>query len=206
MTESFGMPDAVQGRLDLIDMYRTVLAEQWVIFLCSDIEEVETLHRILEIEVFRRRLQATEVKQDLEVLLVSPGGSVYHAFALYDALRLASRDGIRVIVTAYGMCASAAAMILLQAGDVRQATLNTSFLVHEIRRYTSPLGEERTSEVVDEVKELQRLTSMIVKLLAERCSKPETAVRRLFERKEVWQSAAEALEWGLIDKIIEDKR
>jgi ATP-dependent protease ClpP protease subunit len=100
------------------------------------------------------------------------------------------------------MCASAAVMILLQAGDVRQATSSTSFLVHEIRRYTSPLGEERTSEVVDEVKELQRLTVMIVKLLSERCGKPEATVKRLFERKEVWQSATEALEWGLIDKII----
>lgn len=194
------------ARYDLIDMHRAaLLRERSTVLLCSDLEEVETRDRMLELEVRRHRLYWTDsdrsAPEGLNVLLISPGGCVYHAFALYDELRLLSSEGIQIIVTAYGMCASAAAMILLQAGDVRRATPSTSFLIHEIRRISA--GEERASEAADELKEMQRLTDMCVKLLSRRCNKTESVVRKVFERKEIWMPAVEAKDWGLIDEIIE---
>lgn len=64
------------------------------------------------------------------------------------------------------------------------------------------MSSESTSELEDEMKEMQILTTRIVKILAEKCKQTEDTVRKLIARKEVWFSADEALNFGLIDKII----
>lgn len=130
--------------------------------------------------------------------LQSPGGDAYGAFSLYDILNNIPN---KVEIVCTGLVASAAAMIVLQAANRRVATKNTRFLLHEIKRWAF-MSSESTSELEDEMKEMQILTTRIVEILAKKCGQTEDAVRKLIARKEVWFSADEALNFGLIDKII----
>jgi ATP-dependent protease ClpP protease subunit len=73
-------------------------------------------------------------------------------------------------------------------------------LLHEVSTWGE--GMQRGSDLKDEAKEIDVLLEMIIKILSKRCNKSHEEVRKLIERKEVWFSAKEALEWGLVDRII----
>lgn len=166
-----------------------------VIRLSTDIDEFSTEGVLTEIFYLIRHSYPA-----LTVLVSSPGGDAYHAFAVYDALVAVRESGVLVTILVEGLAASAAAMIVLQAATKRQARPNARFLLHEIRRWASTI--ERKSDVQDEYKEMEAVTDQIVQVLSDRCQKDPAEIRGLIERKEVWMSAQEALEWGLIDAII----
>lgn len=137
----------------------------------------------------------------LTLQILSPGGEVYASFAMYDYFRSISNKGVKTTAVVLGYAASAAAAIALQAADVRTCYPSTRFLLHEIRRWSFG-GVEKTSDLKDETREFDALNKMITDILIKRCGKTEKEISDLTERKEIWLSAKEALDWGLIDKII----
>ena len=169
---------------------------QGVVRLNSAIVEDTASQFLSELEYFRRK-QVPRVM----VKICSPGGGAYYALAIYDALRDISASGTKVIALVEGFAASAAAMIVLQAADERICRANARFLLHETRRWVF-FAVERTSDLEDEVKEMQALTERIVEIIATRAGKTRDEVQRLIERKEVWMSATEAKEWKLVDRIV----
>lgn len=139
--------------------------------------------------------------KDITLIITSPGGAVYEAFAIYDVMGDLKKKGFTIKVIVEGFAASAAAMIVLQAASIRQARPNARFLVHEISRWTV-LHQEKTSTLKDETKELNALQDKILEILAIKSNKSKEEVLQYCERKELWMSAQEALNWGLIDEII----
>jgi len=139
--------------------------------------------------------------RNCRVLITSPGGGAYAALAIYDALVDLANSGCKITATVEGLAASAAAMIVLQAATVRNARAHARFLVHECRRWVF-FSVERTSDIRDEAKEMESLAKVIWDILAKRCGKTTGEVEALVERKEVWMSATEAKEWGLIDAVL----
>lgn len=99
-----------------------------------------------------------------------------------------------------GIAASAAAMIILQAGDRRTCTPSTRFLLHEPSRWTF-YKSETLSNLVDEAQEMKAITNQIAKIMSEKTGHSIEELMNLISRKEVWMSAEEALKWGIIDKI-----
>jgi ATP-dependent protease ClpP protease subunit len=61
---------------------------------------------------------------------------------------------------------------------------------------------ERGSDVEDEHKELQALHKIIFDILAHRTGKSYDQIAKVIQRREVWMSAKEALDFGLIDVIL----
>lgn len=157
----------------------------------------ETAARFLSELEQVNRTQVTPIT----VVITSPGGSAYYALAMYDAIRRISESGVTVIARVEGWAASAAAMIVLQAADLRRAQPHARFLLHEVRRWVF-WAMERTSEVEDEVVEMKAVEEQIVKILAARCNKTKDQVIETIRRREVWMSATEAKDWGLIDQIL----
>lgn len=133
--------------------------------------------------------------------ITSPGGSAYHALALYDKINSVNRDGIKTEAYVEGMAASAASMIVLQAIQKRFATANTRFLIHEPRRWIM-FARERLSDMQDETKEMMRLSDVVYDIMSVRCKISKQDLVNMINRKETWLSATEAKKVGLIDAII----
>lgn len=139
--------------------------------------------------------------KDITLIINSPGGAAYESLAIYDLLMGARKEGMYITAKVNGLAASAASMIVLQAANKRIATEQSRFLVHEVRSWTF-FTEEKTSDKKDELKEMMDLQGVICKILAGRTGKTSENIASWFERKEVWLSAQEAKEFGLIDEVV----
>ena len=133
-------------------------------------------------------------------IINSPGGEVSESFAIYDLIREASSPTMPVTVTALGMAASAACMIVLQAGDKRFSYPNTIFMLHELSK--SRGKSETTTESADNTREIRKIQHQTLSILSKRSGKSVDTIAKLLRRKELWLSAQEAKEWGLIDGIV----
>lgn len=137
--------------------------------------------------------------QSVVLAITSSGGGAYYAFALYDAIQVLKRRR-NVICQVDGFAASAASMIVLQAGNLRVCGPSARFLLHEVRRWGS-FAVETASDIKDEYAELKAINDRIIGIISERCGKTINDVTETITRKERWMSSAEALEFGLIDRI-----
>lgn len=132
------------------------------------------------------------------------GGRVSTALAMYDGIRsLSVQTDLPVVTLAMGVCASAAVQIVLQAGDRRMATPHSIFLVHEISK-SNIFSNEKVSEMKDSQVGVDMMAHMMFSLMAKKCGKTVEEIKRFVERHERWMSAQEALDFGLIDEIIEE--
>lgn len=173
--------------------------ELGIFSLTEEIEEFSTMRLLAELRKFCRNKAGTPIPIELHIM--SPGGDIYHALAIYDALRAIEKTGRVVTAIVEGCAASAAAMIVMQAASRRLSYENARFLIHEARRWVF-MSMEKTSDVEDEHRELQALHKIVFGILAKTTGKSREELDKLVLRKEVWLSAKEALEWGLIDEII----
>ena len=178
------------------DMLRYGEVEQGVIRIGGAVREKDAETWLREIAKIKAAGHKT-----CKLIISSPGGGAYPSLALYDALRDLSDSGCKIEALVEGCAASAAAMIILQAADVRRTRSHSRFLLHECRRWVF-WSVERTSDIRDEAKEMEALSKTIWALLAARCGKSVAEVEAAIERKEVWMAAEEAKEWGLIDEIV----
>ena len=185
-------------RLSLHDALRLDDLKIGIFHFRSEIDPCYVEEFLLEIKDVRAH---PEHYKEITVRLSSPGGNAYHAFAMYAVLRELSFRGVNVRVIVEGMAASAAAMIVLQGADERLALADSSFLLHEPKRWVF-FAQESKSNLEDEMKEMKRITDKIVDILSSRCKKSKDEVNKLIERKEVWMSVEEALKWNLIDAIV----
>lgn len=157
------------------------------------------LKEIMVDKVCRRLLYlgATKKKSKIKVILNSVGGEVYLGLLIYNTILDLRKKGIKVIVETRGLAASMGC-IILQAGSERRASKYTRFLIHEISTFT--FG--KSSEVKEAAEETVKLNNMLREILAERSGKTPEEIEELWHKKDVWMSAQEALEFGLIDKIV----
>ena len=133
--------------------------------------------------------------------ITSPGGDAYGAMAIYDLIMGLNNRGIKTTGLVEGIAASAASMVVLQAVQNRYSKPNARFLIHEPRRWAL-FRMEKTSDMRDETKEMMAITGMIYEIVASRCKKSVKEITKTVDRTEVWMSSKEALEFGLIDKIV----
>lgn len=138
---------------------------------------------------------ASEYNAHFTFYLNSPGGEVEEALALYDLIRTTEKP----TVVALGLAASAASMIILQAGDERLATPHTRFMLHEVSQFMR--GFVSTSQSEDSTKEMKALQTYALGILSQRTGRSVAAISRMVKRKDVWMNTEEALKWNLIDGI-----
>ena len=126
----------------------------------------------------------------------TPGGSVYDGLGLYDLMQYAKKKNIIIRTVNIGKACSMGS-ILLMAGSkgYRESLPNCAIMIHEI----STMDYGKTSELKDQMKELDRLQKIVNNIISE-CSDPKLI--ELSERKDLWLDANEALEYKIIDKII----
>lgn len=144
-------------------------------------------------------MEADNNKEPIKILLNSPGGEVNAGFAIYDAIRCIQPE-VKIICT--GLCASIATIILTAVPKANRLSLpHCEFLIHQ------PLSQGITGRISDlEIasKELSKTKEKLIKMLSTETGKPYDQVLRDCDR-DFWMSATQALEYGLIAKIIQKK-
>ncbi len=134
----------------------------------------------------------------IKVFIDSPGGDVDSAYAIFDMIRFVKP---KVTMIAMGLAASAGALILL-AGDKenRVGFPNSHYLIHQ------PLSGVRgvATEIEIHAKEIEKTRQKINALIAKETGKSLAQVEKDTDR-DYWMSAEEALEYGLVSKIISNR-
>ena len=134
----------------------------------------------------------------IKVFIDSPGGDVDSAYAIFDMIRFVKP---KVTMIAMGLAASAGALVLL-AGDKenRFGFPNSHYLIHQ------PLSGIRgvATEIEIHAKEIEKTRQKINALIAKETGKSLAQVEKDTDR-DYWMSAEEALDYGLISKIISNR-
>ena len=134
----------------------------------------------------------------IKVFIDSPGGDVDSDYAIFDMIRFVKP---KVTMIAMGLAASAGALVLL-AGDKenRFGFPNSHYLIHQ------PLSGIRgvATEIEIHAKEIEKTRQKINALIAKETGKSLAQVEKDTDR-DYWMSAEEALDYGLISKIISNR-
>ena len=140
-------------------------------------------------------LEAQDPEKDISLYINSPGGSVTAGFAIYDTMQYIKCD---VSTICMGMAASMGAF-LLSAGakGKRYALPNSDIMIHQ----PSGGAQGQATEIEITAKHILKTKAKLNKILSENTGKPVEIIAQDTERDN-FMSAEEALEYGLIDKVI----
>ncbi len=143
-------------------------------------------------------LESQDPTKDISLYINSPGGSVTDGFAIYDTMNYIKCDVSTICI---GMAASMGAF-LLSAGTKgkRIALPNSTIMIHQ------PLGgyKGQATDMEIHTRYMLDIKARLNQILAENTGKPLDVIKNDTERDN-FMTAQQALEYGLIDKVI-DKR
>ena len=176
------------------DIYSRLLEDR-IVFL-NDAVTPESANLVIAQLIY---LEAKNPNKDISLYINSPGGSVTDGLAIYDTIKYLKCD-VSTICT--GMAASMGAL-LLGAGTKgkRYALPNADIMIHQALG-SIPYGQN--TDVQIRAKQLERARIKTAEIIAESTGKTYEQVYNDTERDN-WMTAQEALEYGLIDKVL-DKR
>lgn len=172
------------------DIYSRLLKDR-IIFLGSPINDVVSNAIIAQL-LF---LAAQDSEKDIHVYINSPGVSITAGMAIYDTMQYIKPDVSTICV---GMAASMGAFLLAAgAKGKRYALPNSEVMIHQ------PLGgaEGQASDIAIRAKRIIKMRDHLNGILAERTGQPIERIEKDTDR-DYFMSAAEATEYGLVDKVI----
>jgi ATP-dependent Clp protease, protease subunit len=143
-------------------------------------------------------LEADNPEKDISIYINSPGGSTTAGFAILDTMELIKPDVSTICI---GMAASFGAMLLLSGTKGKRFALpNSEIMIHQ------PLGGARgqATEIEISARRILKLREQLNKMIAERTGQPVEKIARDTDR-DYFMTAEEALEYGVIDKIVSRK-
>jgi ATP-dependent Clp protease protease subunit len=143
-------------------------------------------------------LEAENPKKPIHLYINSPGGVVTSGFAMYDTMQY-----IRAPVHTLCMgTARSMGSFLLMAGEPgqRAALPNASLHVHQ------PLGgvQGQASDILIHAEEIRQTKHRLISLYARHCRRSYEEVERTLDRDH-FMTAQQALEWGLIDRVVSER-
>lgn len=169
------------------DLYSRLLKDR-IIFLTGEIND--SMANIIISELLYLDNLSNE---DIYLYINSPGGSITSGMSIYDTMHFINS---KVYTIGLGMCASMAAF-LLSSGDERYALPNTEVMIHQ------PFGgaQGQATDIKIAAERIIKLKEKLNKILADNTHQPLEKIYNDTERDN-FLSASEALDYGLIDKII----
>ena len=143
-------------------------------------------------------LESENPDKDIQLYINSPGGSVTSGMAIYDTMQFIKCD---VSTMCVGMAASMGAFLLAAGAKGKRLSLpNSEIMIHQ------PLGGARgqATDIKIQAEQILKIKDKLNRILSERTGQPLEKVIADTERDN-YMSAQEALEYGLIDKIMEKR-
>lgn len=173
------------------DIYSRLLKDR-IIILADEVNDA-TASLVVAQMLF---LEAEDSEKDISFYINSPGGSVSSGMAIYDTMNFIKCDVSTICI---GMAASMGAF-LLSAGakGKRMALPNSEIMIHQ------PLGgmKGQASDIKIHADHILRTKNTLNRILAENTGKPLEMIERDTDRDN-FMTAKEAMEYGLIDRVIE---
>jgi ATP-dependent Clp protease, protease subunit len=174
-----------------MDIYSRLLKDR-IIFLGSQVND-DVANAVVAQMLF---LQSDDPKADIHLYINSPGGSIAAGLAIYDTMQFVNCP---VATYCVGQAASMGA-VLLAAGATgkRKALPNSRIMIHQ------PLaGAEGTAEdIIIHAKEFIKVKERLNRILIKHTGHPLEKIEQDTDRDR-FMSAEEAMEYGLIDHVIE---
>ncbi|ADV61968.1 ATP-dependent Clp protease proteolytic subunit ClpP [Isosphaera pallida ATCC 43644] len=176
-----------------MDIYSRLLQDR-IIMLSSILDDVTANLIVAQLLVLAHQ----DAKAEISLYLNSPGGSLTGTMAVYDTMQFI---GCPVATYCIGMAASGAAILLAGGTKGRRHALpHSKIMLHQ------PYGHVggQVSDISIQAAEVLRNKAVVEKVLARRTGRSEKQIESEIKRDR-YLSAPEALEFGLIDHIVEDK-
>ncbi|MEO5535329.1 MAG: ATP-dependent Clp protease proteolytic subunit [Pseudolysinimonas sp.] len=173
------------------------LFEDRIIFLGVQVDDASADDIMAQLLV----LESMDPDRDIVMYINSPGGSFTAMTAIYDTMQYIRPQVMTVVL---GQAASAAAVIAA-AGEPgkRLALPNARVLIHQPA--VGEAGRGQASDIEIQAAEVMRLRTWLEETLSKHSNKTAEEVNRDIERDKIL-SAAEALEYGLIDQVLTSRK
>ena len=140
-------------------------------------------------------LSSTDPNKDISLYINTPGGSVSSGLAIYDTMQLVQPD-VATICT--GMAASMGSVLLCAGTPGKRSALpHSRVLIHQ------PLGgaEGQASDILIAAKEIEKTRKELISIIAQHSGQSYDKVFADADR-DYWMNSEEALQYGMIDKIL----
>ena len=173
-----------------MDVFSRLMMDR-IIFLGTQVDDYAA--NVIQAQLLY--LDTSEPGKDISIYINSPGGSVYAGLGIYDTMQYISSD-VSTICT--GMAASMAA-VLLVAGEKgkRFALKHSRVMIHQ------PLGgvQGQASDIEITAREILKLKKELYTIISDH-SGVDFAKDEADSDRDYWMTAAEAQEYGMIDKVL----
>ena len=175
------------------DIFSRLLNDR-IIMLCDEVNDTTASLVVAQLLY----LEGQDSEKDISLYINSPGGSVTAGLAIYDTIKYIKCD---VSTICMGMAASMGAF-LLSAGTKgkRLALPNSTIMIHQ----TSGGSQGQATDMRIHTEWILDVKKKLNQMLAEATGQPLEVIERDTERDN-FMTAQQALEYGLIDKIIEKR-
>lgn len=172
------------------DIYSRLLKER-IIFLGEEVNE-HTANLIVAQLLF---LAHEDPKADISLYINSPGGSVYDGLAIFDTIQFIKPD---VATYGIGLQASMGAFLLSSGTKGKRFALpNSRIMIHQPSSGTQGKISDQEITLREGIYLKKRLNEILARNTGQKLSKIEKDVDRDF-----WMSSDEAVEYGLVDKVV----
>ncbi len=177
------------------DIYSRLLADR-IVFLGEEVSDASAGLVVAQM-LF---LEAQDPEKDIKLYINSPGGSIPSGLAIYDTMQYIKCD---VSTICLGMAASMGSFLLAGgARGKRYALPNSEIMIHQPAIGGGVKGQATDIKIVSD--HLQQTRRRVNRILAEQTGRTEEEIAVATERDN-YMSAGEALDFGLIDRIIEKR-
>lgn len=176
------------------DIYSRLLKDR-IIFLGEEVND-HTASLVVAQLLF---LESEDPDKDIMIYINSPGGSITAGMAIYDTMQFVKPDVSTICI---GMAASMGAFLLTAGAKGKRFALpNSEIMIHQ------PMGGMRgqAEDIRIHTDRLLKMRDTINTILSERTGQPIEKVARDTDRDN-FMTADEALEYGIIDKVITSRK
>jgi ATP-dependent Clp protease protease subunit len=176
-----------------INIYDRLYRER-IIFLGRDVDD-EIANQIIAVMLY---LDSEDSGKDIILYINSPGGMVSAGMAIFDTMQHIKSDVVTICV---GLAASMGSFLLAAGAKGKRLALpHSRIMIHQ------PSGGARgqATDIQIEAKEILRLRHQLNGIYAKNTGKPIEKIEKDMDR-DYFMSAEEAKEYGLIDRVIEDR-
>ena len=197
VSDSYISPTIIEERklnVAQMDVFSRLMMDR-IIFLGTQVDDYTA--NVIQAQLLY--LDSSEPGKDVSIYINSPGGSVYAGLGIYDTMQYIQSD-VSTICT--GMAASMAAVLLVAgAKDKRFALKHSRVMIHQ------PMGgiQGQASDIEITSREILKLKKELYTIISDHSGQPYEKVYQDSDR-DYWMTAQEAVDYGMIDRVLEKSK